>query len=84
MSEVLYENRKGIIFSNETEGAVDRSECTSNGTGRTCTCNPRCAVCGFGKHTALHLPLYGCQPGSKPWAHKYIPQSEPPLAPYQP
>jgi hypothetical protein len=54
---------------NVTDGAVDLSECPT----RHCVCKPRCEVCGFGKHSAVHGPFYGQPPGSKPYDHRYIP-----------
>ncbi len=71
MTEVIYAKRCGILFSNETEGATDRSECP-NRRG-TCNCQPKCTVCGWGKHVALHLPQFGGKPGGKPYAHRFIP-----------
>jgi len=59
------------------EGALDLSECPGLSQPprkwarkRGCKCGV-CAVCGFPKHCALHGPLYGQPPGSKPYAHAY-------------
>lgn len=52
-------------------GAVDFKECPQYGS--SCRCEPKCAVCGFGKHMAVHGPHYGEPPGSKPWGHEFKP-----------
>jgi len=51
---------------NETEGAVDLSECLY----RSCRCGA-CSLCGAQKHTAIHGPYYRQPPGSKPYGHKF-------------
>lgn len=51
-----------------TGGAVDLSECRDT----RCGCE-KCAVCGFRKHTAIHGPLFGCPPGTRPYGHKFEP-----------
>jgi hypothetical protein len=53
-------------FSDDTDGAVELTcyRCDAN-------CGPRCAVCGYFKHTAVHGPAHGQPPGGKPWGHKY-------------
>jgi hypothetical protein len=55
-------------------GAIDFNECPEGGiTGwKKCQCGT-CAVCGWPKHCALHGPLYGQPPGSKPYDHEFIP-----------
>lgn len=30
--------------------------CPAKTTSHTCTCRPKCKVCGFGPHMAVHLP----------------------------
>ena len=62
---MTYTELQGVIFSDETEGAV-ALECD-----RPCRCEPLCAICGQRKHMAVHGPLFGQPPGSKPWGHKY-------------
>lgn len=64
-------------------GAVDLDACPTRGRAApigkrgppcwSCCCQPKCAVCGFGEHMAIHGPLYGAEPGSKPWGHEYVP-----------
>jgi hypothetical protein len=56
-----------------TTGAVDFREC-DRAVGR-CRCG-RCAVCGNQKHTAIHGPLCGQPPGSKPWGHRFVPATK--------
>jgi hypothetical protein len=73
-----FRNALGCIASNETEGATDISECPYRDRRGGCKCGT-CAVCGFGPHVSLHLPSYGQPPGSKPWAHKFIPLGDEPL-----
>ena len=53
------------------KGAVDLSECPT-GAGNRCRCD-RCRVCGYRKHMAVHGPMYGEPPGSKPWDHEFVP-----------
>ena len=55
-------------------GAVDLDDCPSHysGSGK-CRCEPRCKICGEQKHMAIHGPLMGEPPGSKPWGHEYEP-----------
>ena len=54
------------------KGAVDLSECPT-GAGNKCRCRPRCRMCGFRKHMAVHGPVLGQPPGSKPWDHEFVP-----------
>lgn len=57
-------------------GAVDLEACPDrNFNGRAaCRCKPKCRVCGFGMHMAIHGPLLGEEPGSKPWGHEFKPR----------
>lgn len=57
----------------EMSGAVDLSECPKSQTMRPCKCQPKCRICGFGKHMAVHGPVNGGGPGSKPFGHEYEP-----------
>lgn len=58
-------------------GAVDLDACRDrNPRGDTCRCSPPCAVCGFRKHFAIHGPLAGEAPGSRPFGHEYVPSTE--------
>lgn len=60
------------------EGAVDINSCPNRYSRWGvvyCGCLP-CKVCGFTKHWAIHGPLAGEPPGSKPWGHEYEPVSE--------
>ena len=52
----------------EKRGAVDLSECPRK--RNRCECG-RCVVCGFQKHMAVHGPVFGAGPGSKPWGHEF-------------
>lgn len=56
-------------------GAVDLDDCRRN-YFHNCTCNPVCGRCGCAKHTAVHGPIAGQPPGSKPWGHEYTPEQE--------
>lgn len=51
-------------------GAVDLNECP-NRVGH-CKCG-MCAVCPYPKHMAIHGPLYGQPPGSRPYGHEFVP-----------
>lgn len=74
MGEIVYEERNGMIFSNETEGATDTFACmTRHTSGGLCRCKPKCVICKYGEHSALHGSVYGGDPGSKPYAHKFTP-----------
>jgi hypothetical protein len=72
---------RGEEATNEPiSGAVDINECrTRRPMSRyvTCQCEPKCVVCGFGKHTAVHGPLLGYPTGSRPWGHVYTPPTGP-------
>jgi hypothetical protein len=53
-------------------GAVDLSECPRRVWWQiTCRCLPKCRICGFGKHMAVHGPAFGQPPGSKPYDHEF-------------
>lgn len=54
--------------SPKVSGAVDLSECPYK---HACACRPRCRKCGYGKHAAVHGPVFGQPPGSKPYDHEY-------------
>lgn len=61
-------------------GAIDISKC-GNWRGwrlRECMCAP-CIKCGWGPHMAIHGPLDGHPPGSKPWGHEYLAPTTPRL-----
>ena len=49
-------------------GAIDIRECP---TWPNCRCGA-CSLCGHQKHKAIHGPVHGEPPGSKPWGHEYI------------
>lgn len=66
---MTYRTEHGVIFSDETSGALDLKECPEYPKHR-CYCGT-CSVCGNHKHCAVHAPSYGEPVGSKPWAHKY-------------
>lgn len=58
--------------------SIDTESCPSKRTktGRIypCRCFPKCAICGYGPHMAIHGPLYGEAPGEgRPWGHEYQP-----------
>jgi hypothetical protein len=53
-------------------GAVDLCDCPYR--PRACKCEPKCKVCGFGKHMAIHGPVFGRSPGSKPYDHEFDPE----------
>lgn len=64
-------------------GAIDTDRCPTRFKGRNktdCKCKPVCIVCGFGPHAAVHGPLYGQPPGTKPWKHEYQPPKDQPEA----
>ena len=64
-------------------GAIDFDECfgrkvrTSHGNPGRCSCGV-CAICGQMKHTAVHGPIAGQPPGTKPYDHEYEPRSASP------
>ena len=49
-------------------GAVDLELCPALGR---CRCE-KCRICGYHKHTAVHGPVYGEPPGSKPFGHEFV------------
>jgi hypothetical protein len=53
-------------------GAVDFDACPS----RRCYCG-KCKVCGFPMHSAVHGPVLGQPPGSKPFGHEFMPMDYP-------
>jgi hypothetical protein len=56
-------------------GALDLDACpTRTPLRRACRCLPVCATCGDVPHLAVHGPIFGAPPGSKPWGHRYVPQ----------
>ena len=63
-------------------GAIDLDACTTRrrygrqGTSGLCRCEPKCSVCGYGPHVAVHGPLYGQLPGSRPAGHEYQPPTD--------
>lgn len=56
-------------------GAIDWNECPYLIMMRRCRCG-YCAVCNHPKHTAIHGPVYGEPPGSKPYGHEFISRSK--------
>ena len=55
-----------------SNGAIDVFACPYRARGhKNCLCLPKCAACGFGPHSAVHGPVYGERPGSKPYDHEY-------------
>lgn len=54
-------------------GATDWYECRTRTRAGTCRCEPKCKVCGWGKHMAVHGPFFGKPPGSKPYDHEFEP-----------
>lgn len=59
----------------DTMKASNWDKCETRGTrsGNLCYCLPKCAICGFGEHTAIHGPYW--RNGvliNKPWGgHEY-------------
>ena len=63
------------MTTDDAMGAVDLDACPNptsrrRGTIR-CACRPKCVVCDFPKHTAIHGPAFGALPGSKPVGHVF-------------
>ena len=56
-------------------GAILKDDCPKM-HGTSCQCQPRCAVCSYGPHMAIHGPVYGAERGSKPWGHEYATERE--------
>lgn len=52
-------------------GAVDLDACPTRDRLHRCRCKLRCQWCGFRKHTAVHGPVFGQLPGSKPYDHQF-------------
>lgn len=45
------------------------------GRGRLgCGCRARCRVCGYPKHSAVHMHVKGEAPGDPPFDHEYEPK----------
>jgi hypothetical protein len=57
----------------QVSGAVTYEQCPDGGGPRRCKCG-RCARCNNKKHTAIHGPVNGGGPGSKPYDHEFVPQ----------
>lgn len=58
-------------------GATDWNECkTRLMKASPCRCLPVCAICGYGKHDALHGPFLDQPPGSEPYDHEYKPKAD--------
>lgn len=60
-------------------GATDTEACPTRFRNRgpasaECRCLPPCVICGYGEHAAIHGPLFGQPPGSKPWGHEFKPE----------
>lgn len=59
-------------------GAVDLAACQKRwGPTGKCRCTPICRICGHGPHMAVHGPLMGQSPGTKPWGHEFEPERGP-------
>ena len=44
----------------------------NNSTTEICGCGaPKCAICGFPKHSGIHMHKAEGQPGDAPWGHEY-------------
>lgn len=41
---------------------------------KNCPCQPRCKVCGFGMHDAIHLPPLNSKT-DEPWGHRFEPKN---------
>jgi hypothetical protein len=67
------------FFLDDPDGAVDMSDCSmvrrTKGGSLRCACG-LCGVCGHPKHSAMHGPLYGGRPGSKPYGHRFAAMRE--------
>ena len=59
-------------------GAVELAECPFQ--PHPCHC-AMCRVCGFGKHMAVHGPVFGQPPGSTPYGHEFAPEDGEPPSP---
>lgn len=58
-----------VMFRDDPDGAVDMDACRSRKLA-SCYCE-KCTLCGFGKHMAIHGPVNGGAPGSKPYGHRF-------------
>jgi hypothetical protein len=52
--------------------SIDVLNCPMRSRRGSCVCE-HCMICGFGKHMAVHGPLYGAPVGSPPYSHEYVP-----------
>lgn len=48
-----------------------RDDCKTRRGNGACRCGP-CAVCGFGRHMAIHLPPDGATRGAKAYGHEFV------------
>ena len=55
------------------EGASIDITCPTRRGTRSCRCE-KCDVCGYGKHSPLHGPLFGRPVGSPPYGHEFVPR----------
>lgn len=51
--------------------SIDIFACPTRIRNGNCRCRPKCVVCGWGPHAALHGPLYGEPVGSPAYDHAY-------------
>lgn len=57
---------------NRENGAIDLTKCPQYvHRRRGCRCGS-CAICGYPKHTAIHGPVNGGAPGSRPYGHQFV------------
>lgn len=74
----MFEYALSTIAQSEGEGMKERSSgkavgaCPSPKWGR-CNCEPLCSVCGFRKHTAIHMHCAGEKVGDSPYGHEHQP-----------
>ena len=50
--------------------------CLSRTKSGTCRCTPKCAICGWGKHMAVHMPAF--KDGAKVrdyFDHEFVPRT---------
>lgn len=59
----------------EGGGGLDMFDCPTKKGRRakypSCLCKPKCAICGFGPHMAIHSHGLGQPVGSEPVGHEY-------------
>lgn len=65
----IYWTEKDLF--NRVGASIDISCPTRRETGY-CRCE-KCDVCGYGKHSPMHGPIYGQPIGSAPWGHEFVP-----------